>query len=305
MENQSPQLRQTVVDVHGALGASWWQELPDLLESCAQRWSLTLLPPFDKLSYNYVAPAVRAGGGEAILKVGVPNPELSSEIDALRHCDGRGSVRLLAADKSWGALLLERLRPGAMLVTVEDDEAATRIAAGVMQQLWRPPPEQHTFRSVADWAAGLERLREQFDGGTGPFPPRLVAVAEGLFDELLSSMEPPVVLHGDLHHYNILAAERRPWLAIDPKGITGEPAYEVGAWLRNPLPQVAEWPDLEQILDRRVAVFAEMLGFEQQRVLAWGVAQAVLSSWWSYEDHGACNESTLGCARCLADLLGR
>lgn len=303
MEIGAPELKRTVLELHGARGAAWWRALPDLLERCARRWSLTLLPPFDNLSYNYVAPAVRADGSEAVLKVGVPNPELSSEIDALRHVDGRGGVRLLAADDSWGALLLERLRPGVTLVTVEDDEAATRIAAGVMQQLWRPPPEDHNFRSVADWAAGLQRLRAHFDGGAGPFPPHLVALAERLFAELLPSMDPPVVLHGDLHHDNILAAERRPWLAIDPKGITGEPAYEVGAWLRNPLPQVADWPNLEQILGRRVAIFAEMLGFEQQRLLAWGVAQAVLSSWWSYEDHGAPNEATLTCAHCLAKRL--
>ena len=199
-----------------------------------------------------------------------------------------------------------------MLVTIEGDEAATRIAAGVMQQLWRPPPQKHAFRSVTDWAAGLRRLREEFDGGTGPFPPELVSLAEGLFAELLASMDAPVVLHGDLHHYNILAAGRRPWLAIDPKGILGEPAYEVGAWLRNPLPQVAGWSDLEEILARRVAVLAEMLGFERRRLLGWGTAQAVLAAWWSYEDgvskgeangNGAFRDPILTCARCLANLL--
>lgn len=305
MEIGAPRLEQRIVDVHGDRGARWWRELPALLERCARRWSLTLLPPFDNLSYNYVMPVVRADGREGVLKVGVPNPELLSEINALRHYDGRGSVRLLAADEAWGALLLERLRPGVMLVTVEEDEAATRIAADLMQQLWRPPPEEHAFRSVADWAAGLQRLRDAFDGGAGPFPPRLVSLAEGLFPELLSSMEATVVLHGDLHHYNILAARRRPWLAIDPKGITGDRAYEVGAWLRNPLPQVGGWPDLEGILSRRVAILAEMLGFERQRLLAWGTAQAVLAAWWSYEDEGDYDEPILACARCLANLLDR
>lgn len=303
MEVGAPHLQETIIEVHGARGASWWKELPDLLEQCARRWSLTLLSPFENLSYNYVAPAVRADGGEVVLKVGVPHPELLSEMEALRHYDGRGSVRLLDADKAWGALLLERIRPGAMLVTIEDDETATHIAAGVMQELWRPPPEEHAFRSVADWAAGLQRLRDEFDGGAGPFPPGLVSLAEGLFVELLASMDAPVVLHGDLHHYNILAAERRPWLAIDPKGITGEPAYEVGAWLRNPVPQIAGWPDLERVLEHRVAVLAEVLGFERQRLLAWGTAQAVLSAWWSYEDEGIYQESMVACARCLANLL--
>ena len=195
MERRTGQLRQTMVALYGDRGAAWWQELPDLLERCARRWSLTLRPPFDNLSYHYVAPAVRADGGEAVLKVGVPNPELYSEMEALRHYDGRGSVRLLAADEAWGALLLERLRPGVRLVTEEDDEAATRVAAGVMEQLWRPPPPEHGFRSVADWAAGLQRLRDTFDGGTGPFPPRLVSLAEGLFPELLSSMAPTMAGH--------------------------------------------------------------------------------------------------------------
>lgn len=323
MEIGAGQLQQTIIELHGARGATWWRELPDLLERCARRWALKILPPFDNLSYNYVAPAVRADGSEAVLKVGVPHPELLSEMEALGHYDGRGSVRLLAADKAWGALLLERLRPGAMLVTVEDDEDATRVAAGVMRQLWRPPPEEHAFRSVADWAEGLQRLRDEFDGGTGPFPPSLVSLAEELFADLLASMDAPVVLHGDLHHYNILAAERRPWLAIDPKGITGEPAYEVGALLRNPLPQVAGWASLERLLSRRVAVLAEMLGFERRRLLAWGAAQAVLSAWWSYEDHGSPNGKAKGkgssgggaqgkgsfqapaltCAGCLANLL--
>jgi len=130
MEIGAPQLRRTIVALHGDRGASWWRELPQLLERCARRWSLRILPPFDNLSYNYVAPAVRADGSEVVLKVGVPHPELLSEMAALRHYDGRGSVRLLDADEAWGALLLERLRPGAMLVTVDDDEAATRVAAG-------------------------------------------------------------------------------------------------------------------------------------------------------------------------------
>lgn len=288
-----------MVEVYGAAGSAWVAQLPALLADCARRWSLRLQPPFD-LSYNYVAPARRADGTELVLKVGVPSRALLSEMAALRHYDGHGIVQLLDADPDIGALLLERLSPGTPLVTLPDDEQATAIAAEVMRQLWRPAPPDPIFPSVADWAAGLRRLRARFDGGTGPLPPRLVELAEHLFAELLPSMSAPVLLHGDLHHWNILAAARAPWLALDPKGVVGEPAYEVGALLRNPLPQLLAQPTPGRILARRVDLLAEALGFDRERIVGWGIAQAVLSAWWSIEDHGSGWEPAIAVAQLLA-----
>jgi streptomycin 6-kinase len=109
-------------------------------------------------------------------------------------------------------------------------------------------------------------------------------------------------LHGDLHHYNILASERAPWLAIDPQGVIGEPAYETGALLRNPLPQVYEWPDFAERTARRVDVMAERLGVDRQRISGWGLAQAVLSAWWTMEDQGTLDEPVLRLARVLAPM---
>jgi streptomycin 6-kinase len=200
-------------------------------------------------------------------------------------------------------LLLERLSPGTMLSTLENDEQATTIAVTVMQQLWRPVPTQHSFPSTAKWAAGLQRLRVQFDGGYGPFPPQLVETAEALFADLFASQDTTCLLHGDLHHYNILRAEREPWLAIDPKGVTGEPAYEVGALLRNPWPGLLEGTDPERVLSRRVDQLAEELSLDRQRLLMWGTAQAVLSAWWNYEDFQGGYEWALECARILLHLL--
>jgi streptomycin 6-kinase len=171
-----------------------------------------------------------------------------------------------------------------------------------MKQLWQPAPAEHPFPSVADWAKGMERLREEFGGTSGPFPERLVRETEQLFAELLPTMESSVVLHGDLHHYNILAATREPWVAIDPKGVVGEPAYEVGALLRNPLPDLYSWPDLDRITARRIAQLSEELGFDRQRLRAWGLAQAVLSAWWSYEDHGIVDEQVLVLAEILSAM---
>jgi streptomycin 6-kinase len=291
-----------MVEVHGQAGVKWLRLLPALVAECARRWSLTVLPPFEPLSYNYVAPAIRAGGEDVVLKVGVPHPELLTEIEALRLYAGRGIARLLEADAEQGILLLERLQPGAPLVSLDDDRAATSIAAGLMRQLWRPVPDDHPFPTVARWAAGFQRMRARFDGGTGPLPAAWVERAEGLFAELLPSSAEPVLLHGDLHHWNILAAERQPWLALDPKGVVGEPAYEVGALLRNPFPDILSVPGVERVMARRMDQLAEELGFDRARIVGWGVAQAVLSAWWTIEDHGHGWEPMIACAEILAAL---
>ena len=278
----------TVFALHGEAGASWLQRLPETIAACEQRWSLTALPPLDDLTYNYIAPALMRDGTQVILKLGVPgaelNPEFGCEIEALRRFDGRGCVRLLAADVDIGALLLERAEPGTTLAALSDDEEATRIATRVMRRLWRPVVGDHPFPTVSRWGPGFSRLRQRFHGGSGPLPERLTGKAERLFSELLSSSAQPVLLHGDLHPWNILRAKREPWLAIDPKGVVGEPAYEVGALLRNMVDPQLRGDDPVGLARRRLDILAVELSIDRRRLQGWGIAQAVLSAWWDIED---------------------
>jgi streptomycin 6-kinase len=276
----------TIRGLFGGRGEAWLAGLPGQIAALEAGWGLRVGPPF-ALTFNYVAPAVQADGIEAVLKLGVPHRELLTEMEALRLYDGRGCVRLLRCEPEAGAMLLERLRPGTPLASMADDEAATRIAAEVMRALWRPAPQEHTLPTTEAWLAGFGRLRERFGGSTGPLSRAAVERAEALAAELSATAAAPVVLHGDLHHYNILAAERAAWLAIDPKGVVGEPAYEAGALLRNPVPQVFGWNDLAIRTARRVAILAEQLNLPAERIAGWAFAQMVLSAWWSLEDGGA------------------
>lgn len=289
---------------HGEEGISWIERLPIILADCERRWRLTFAPPFayQSYAYHYIAPAMRSDGTAVVVKFHAPTGEFTQEAEALRLYDGHGMVRLLDYDLNDKALLLERLQPGTPLSDVEDDDEATSHAANVMRQLWRPVAPGHPFPSVSDWGRGFLRLRQHYEGGNGPFPAALLEEAETLFAELSASRTERVLLHGDLHHENILAAEREPWLAIDPKGLIGEPAYETGALLRNRLPDLCDAPRAVRVLTRRVDLLAEMLGLDRGRVRDWAMAQAVLSVWWTIEDKGDIAEDGLRCAELLAAI---
>ena len=130
-------------------------------------------------------------------------------------------------------------------------------------------------------------------------PKALVERAEVLFAELIASQTETLLLHGDLHHENILSAGRRPWLAIDPKGVVGERAYDTAALLHNPV-ELLDAPRPRKVLERRIALLSEELGFDRERVRDWGIAQAVLAAYWGWEDGGRVWEEALVFAELLS-----
>jgi streptomycin 6-kinase len=295
------QFIQKMLGLHGAKGGQEWIErLPAILAACEQRWGLTIGAPFPNLSFHYVTAATNHAGEPVVVKVSSPTGEFPREMEAIRLFDGHGMAQLLAFDVDDEVMVLERLRPGTLLLAVTDDEQAMSGAASVMKQLWRPVPTGTPFPTVQDWGKGFTRLRQRYNGGHGPFPKPLLEQAERLFTELADSMAEPVLLHGDLHQENILAAQRHPWLAIDPKGLIGEPAYEIGALLRNNLPP--QLSSQKRILARRIDQLSEELGLDRERIRCWGLAQAILSVWWGVEDENRVYEGTLICAELLSQI---
>lgn len=275
-----------MLELAGEEGRAWLDRLPAILAACEERWNLTIGAPVGNLTFNYVAPAMLADGTEVMLKTGLTD-EFPSQPQVLQHLDGHGMVRLLAYDERDAVVLLERLRPGRSLRMVEDDEVAISAAAEVMRKTWRPLPQTHyPFPTVLDWGKGFARLRERHAGGTGPIPQARFERAERLYAELCASMAEPVLLHGDLHQDNILSAEREPWLAIDPKGVIGEPAFETGALLRNFWPDILSVADPKSLMARRIDQLAAELSFDRERIHNWAFSQAVLSTLWGLEDTG-------------------
>ena len=239
---------------------------------------------------------VRHAGASAILKILSP---LSDETDApraLAHFAGRGAVRVLAEDK--GAVLLERAVPGFALTDVvaggRDDEATANIADIAAGLHHGEPPDG--FIDVMQWADGFRRQRER---GPHPLlPPAMLDRAETLYRDLAASQGRRFLLHGDLHHENILMGERG-WLVIDPKGVVGEPAFEVVMSLGNP--QLL-WPFAAdgKVMARRVAIFSERLALDHDRILSWAFAQMVLCACWHIEDGNP--DADVGRSLAVADV---
>ncbi len=292
-----PQFAQRVEGAFGERGRVFLRALPTLIKEAEIRWQLRDLRAEAKLSYNYIAYG-RSGDMQVVLKVGVPDAELTSEIHALRHFAGRGAVRLIDSDAGRGMLLVERLMPGTQLTSLSNDAEATQIAAEVMLALLRPAPEDARLLQLSDWFKGFERFRLK-NGGAGPLPPALFEAAEKVGREILEEEHRPTLLHGDLHHFNILSSRGR-WVAIDPKGVVGPAAYEVGPFLVNPWGEINKRPDAAEALRTRVAILGEMLGIEKQRIRRCGMTHAVLSALWSIEEGGDWRPA-MECARMLAE----
>lgn len=296
--------KQHLITCHGQAEAEEWMErLPAILASCAQSWQLTIFPPFENLSFHYVAPAIRADGTSVVIRVDAPTGEFAQEAEAMRLFNGEGIARLLECDEEQKVVLLERLEPGTMLAELvpEQDERAISILTSVMRQLWRPAPAQRNFPTVEKWAQGLQRLRVRYDGGCGPLPTLLVEEAEALFAELLATAGPPMLLHGDLHHENILLSGNE-WRAIDAKGVVGDPGYETGVLFYNPMPKIFHVPDLRKVLARRLDQLSEELAMDRARIRGWGLAQCMLSAWWHIED--GYQEPPYGVLACAEILSG-
>lgn len=200
--------------------------------------------------------------------------------EILSAFEGKGVVRVY--DSIGGAILLERLNPGRSLASIAlngGDDRATEILADVIGKM-SPRSPANAVPTVHEWSKGFERHAAS---GNAQIPKHLLLEAHRVYSRLCGSQSRMRLLHGDLHHDNVLFDSERGWLAIDPKGVIGELEYEVGAALRNPYERPELFADASTI-EKRVERFARELSLDATRTLAWGFAQAVLSAIWAVED---------------------
>lgn len=289
----------------GATGEAWLGQLPTLVAEFEQRWAIRVERAFEPGGViGFVAPATLADRTPVVFKISIPDRETMHEGAALRLYDGIGAVRLRADDKEKGALLLERCLPGTPLLDSPDENAANSIAVSVLRQLWRTRvPPGHPFDRATDRAAEWAKtIRREFAELGRPFETDLAAQAASLFKELSTEGGPQVLLHQDFHHGNILAGQRQPWLAIDPKPLVGDPAFDAGTLLRDRKEALLSDPSPRRRMARRLDQLADECELDRERMRAWALAQGVELGLWSLgvgDREGG--ERDIACASLLAD----
>lgn len=276
-----------IVKVHrvfGDTGRTWLPELPGILARCREKWGLPRGDVCPTMSMNYIEFTVTPSGEPVALKVGVPHRDLFTEMEALRRYGGRGVARLVDCDCDLGAILMQRLSPGTLLREFGDDVRQTQIAAAIIKDLEVPEPPSHRLPSFAEWVERAFRLTRTEWDPDGRMPRDLLDRAETAFAEVLREGGPGVLLHGDLHHENVLLDDRAGWTVIDPKGVIGPGPLEVGRFLQNQLPDEAPIADRAAIVQGRLRVFEGTLGFPKRLLVCAGLVDCVLGRCWGLEE---------------------
>lgn len=253
----------------------WLTTLPATIERVETAWSLHLGEPFQPGGQTaWVAPVTR-GGEDLVVKVLWRHLEAEHEADGLRAWDGDGAVRLHAAaqiDARTVALLLERCRPGTSLQTRPEPEQDL-VVAGLLRRLWRAPPAGHRFRPLQLLCQGwAEEFEATAAAGRSRLDPGLAREAMTLLRALPASAERDVLLCTDLHAGNVLAAEREPWLVIDPKPYLGDPTFDAVQHMLNCDARLHTDP---HGLVRRLAGLLEL---DPARLVLWLFARCVQES---------------------------
>ncbi len=253
----------------------WLATLPKTVRDLEQRWSLQVGEPYQPGgSTAWVAPVVDLAGEALVLKVAWRHPEADHEADGLRLWDGNGTVRLLAAEETaeTTTMLLERCRPGTPLGSAPPEEQ-DHVISGLLGRLWQQPVVGGPFRPLQvlcdAWADEFER---KTSAAPVDLDPALVREGASLFRSLPGSAEGQVLLCTDLHAGNVLAAEREPWLVVDPKPYLGDPTYDLLQHLLNCPDRLRAEP---RDFPRRLA---DLVGVDPERLLLWLFARCVQES---------------------------
>jgi len=258
--------------------ATWVDALPGLVRELLEEWELTtdgwMMHGFCAL----VVPARSRSGRPVVLKVHFPDEESEHEHLALQHWHGRGAVRLLRADPHRRAMLLERLHQERL--TDLDALEACAVVAGLYERLHvRALPQLRTLSAyVETWTEDLGQLPR-----SAPLPRRLVEQAVALGRSFVADdASVGTLVHTDLHYDNVLAADREPWLAIDPKPLSGDPHYEIAPMLWNRYDELGT--DVRNGIRRRFHTLVDAAELDEDRARDWVVVRMLHNAMWRLQD---------------------
>jgi len=260
--------------------AAYVERLPRLFREVTEEWELEV---DGEPTHGYVSLVVpvRRQDVPAVLKLSFPDVEGRHEGLALQRLGGDGAVRLLSADPHRSVLLLERLhRTDLDSLPVL---AACEVVAGLYPRIHVPAlPQLLPVTAYLDrWTPQLRSLPRD-----APIPRRLVEQTLSLVTDLIDDAgeSAGVMVHGDLHYQNVLAADREPWLVIDPKPMAGDRHYEPAPMLWNRWDEAVATGNLRFALRRRFHTLVDAAGLDEELARSWVIVRMVYNMVWELED---------------------
>ncbi|AXG79031.1 aminoglycoside phosphotransferase family protein [Streptomyces paludis] len=262
---------------------AWIGRLPVVVADLLGRWELKRDGGIASGEASLVVPVCCADGTRAALKLQMPREETTAALIGLRAWNGDGIVRLLGHDPESGAVLLERLNGARTLASVEDDDAAMSTLAGLMARLHSAPAPE-----------GLRGLGDVVREMLASVPAAVAALTEHEDQRRLRNWAAAAaelagepgdrMLHWDLHYDNVLAAEREPWLAIDPEPLVGDPGFDLWPALDTGWERLQAAGDTPRAVRRRFDLLTEALGLDRRRAAGWTLARLLQNTLWDIED---------------------
>lgn len=277
--NSFKKLRKTIINARGQSGEKWCNNLEHTIKALEKHWCLNHIQPVVNMSWNYVAFAEQKNHS-VVLKIGADARTIDDEYHALQHFAGVGMINLIDYYPKLHALLLERATPGSLLKDdhPQDVIAVIAIYANVVKKLKRPTKTKHTFQHVSEWCNIIDEINDK------RIPDTYIQKAKDIRKWLFDTVKEEYVCHGDLHLENIIKHGKQ-WVAIDPKGIIGEMAFEAAAFdLLNQEEKNAK--HVVQIIKKRIEQLANTLNLNEKRLIAWIFLRVMLSIQWFIEDKG-------------------
>jgi streptomycin 6-kinase len=296
--NLNPAFIKNIQATYGQQGDAWLANLDSHIEKLASLWQFEFIKPIPDLSYNFVA-TVKLADKTAIIKTAPPAAKLAKEAEWLQSFTSDVPT-IYQVDKENNAYLMEQLEPGTSLkhlVKQGRDDEATKIIAKVIMDLQSSlnSNRHQNYSHLSSHADSFHVLKEYVDKA-------ILTRGMALFKLLCQNQSNDTLLHGDLHHDNILK-KGMGWGVIDPHGYIGEACAEVGPMLYNPLDSFPDKLSLKDTINNRLRILANNLPFALGRIRAWGFCLALRSVAWDVEGFGEPNQHTLDVAQVLFESL--
>lgn len=293
----NPIFLSNIHNICGDVGKLWLTELPKTIQRLSKQWHFDFLHPLFNLSYCFVGLVkMQENGQTAVLKMACESIGAVEREVAWLQSMVQGVPLVYAYDEAHNAYLMEHLVPGESLkalVQAGHDDMATHIICDVIKSLQSTSLSADSLSTVS--FKHLSELIVDFNHLDGVCDPKVLSKAKSLFHDLTTDRSYDVILHGDLHHGNIISCGEG-WKAIDPHGYVGDPVAEVGAMIRNPYDGFLGERPQKDMIARRIDIMKDELSFDLEKMKAWMFCITVLSVAWTFEGHRKLDQDDLDLA---------